>query len=230
MKLRIFAFGLCLALGTIRCGGSSNGSRSTGPGQVDAGGNDGGGTDAGPATDGGTVANECDGLSADPNATSIAITPPAEACGFAGTSDSSGNVALSGSSDNTIQLYELALMATPILVGDYNKDGVVDAADYVVWRRTLGQSVSIGTGADGNFDGQITQADYSVWRSHFGQTAGSGSIAIDSAVPEPAAATLLFIGMFGLGRRRRISARIGNQPKTMPKAGRWRCQKIIAVG
>ena len=111
MKLRVFAFGFCLALGTIRCGGSSNGSRSTGPGQVDAGGNGGGGTDAGPATDGGTdggpatdggtVANECDGLSADPNATSIAIAPPAEACGFAGSSDSSGNVALSGSSDLT---------------------------------------------------------------------------------------------------------------------------------
>ena len=100
MQPRLFAVGICFALGTIRCGGSSSASASTVPGQADAGGSD-GGTDAGSGSDGGTAANECDGLSADPNASSIAITPPTEACGFAGTSDSSGNVALSGSSDMT---------------------------------------------------------------------------------------------------------------------------------
>src|SRR5439155_12285647 len=101
MQPRLFAVGICFALGTIRCGGSSSASASTVPGQADAGGSDGGtdagsgsdgGTDAGSGSDGGTAANECDGLSADPNASSIAITPPTEACGFAGTSDSSGNV------------------------------------------------------------------------------------------------------------------------------------------
>ena len=111
MKLRLLALGVCLALGTVRCGGSANGSGSrVGPGQTDAGATDGGGTDAGsvdggtdagPGTDGGFVVSECDGLGADPNATSIAISPPAESCGFAGTSDSSGNIALSGSSDMT---------------------------------------------------------------------------------------------------------------------------------
>jgi hypothetical protein len=64
------------------------------------------------------------------------------------------------------------------LPGDYNYDGVVDAADYVVWRKT---------GING-------QQGYDVWRSHFGQTAGSGARAIaNAAVPEPATWLLLFI-------------------------------------
>ncbi len=96
--------------------------------------------------------------------------------------------------DDTIQLYELSLTATPILLGDYNKNGVVDAADYVVWRNTQGQSVATGTGADGNFDGQITMADFTVWRSHFGQSAGSGADGAStgqSTVPEPTLWVLL---------------------------------------
>ena len=48
------------------------------------------------------------------------------------------------------------------LAGDYNSNGVVDAADYVVWRKGLGTT--------------YTQADYDVWRAHFGQTAGSGAV------------------------------------------------------
>ena len=66
--------------------------------------------------------------------------------------------------DDTVQLYQLSLTATPILLGDYNKNGLVDAADYAVWRATQGQAVPKGAGADGNFDGQITSADYNVWR------------------------------------------------------------------
>lgn len=120
--------------------------------------------------------------------------------------------------DDTVQLYELSLTATPILVGDYNKNGVVDAADYAVWRNTQGTSVALGTGADGNFDGQITTADYGVWRLHFGETATPGSgfssgtavLATSSAVPEPISLWLLMLGCFGfsvVARRwnRRIS-------------------------
>jgi hypothetical protein len=58
-------------------------------------------------------------------------------------------------------------MATA-LSGDYNGDGTVDAADYVVWRRT---------GSD--------QAAYNAWRSNFGATLGTASAA--ASAPEPAA-------------------------------------------
>jgi hypothetical protein len=72
------------------------------------------------------------------------------------------------------------------IIGDYNGNGVVDAADYVVWRDTLGQT-GVGLAADGNRNGSIDANDFTVWRSHFGQVAGSGSGAGQSAseVPEP---------------------------------------------
>ena len=72
-----------------------------------------------------------------------------------------------------------AMSAARVSQGDYNGNGVADAADYTVWRDRLGQSgLTVYTSADGNGDGQITQADYDVWKSHFGQTfpvPGSGS-------------------------------------------------------
>jgi hypothetical protein len=71
--------------------------------------------------------------------------------------------------------------------GDFNRDGEVDAADYTLWRNTMGRTVFVGAGADGNFDGRVTQGDYEVWKRHFGQSAGSGSLSDSSApaVPEP---------------------------------------------
>jgi hypothetical protein len=101
--------------------------------------------------------------------------------------------------DDTIQLYELSLTPTATLPGDYNRDGVVDAGDYAVWRKTMGQIVTPGTGADGNFDGQITQSDFAIWRSHFGQIGGSGSSAgllAGGTVPEPTAPILAISGLF----------------------------------
>jgi hypothetical protein len=71
----------------------------------------------------------------------------------------------------------------PLLPGDYNDDNVVDAADYVVWRKTLGMTgVPAYSGADGNGDTTIDQDDFQVWRTHFGQTLsppghGSGAAA-----------------------------------------------------
>ena len=84
--------------------------------------------------------------------------------------------------------------------GDYNGNGAVDAADYVVWRNTFGQA-GAGLVADGNGDGGVDQLDYQLWRASFGQTAapGAGATAAltsmssaelpnssaDIAVPEP---------------------------------------------
>jgi glycoprotein endo-alpha-1,2-mannosidase len=90
-------------------------------------------------------------------------------------------------------LYLDLLHAATVLAGDYNRNGVVDAADYVLYRKTLGQT---GTtlAADGNNNGQIDSGDYVVWRTHFGQTFGSGSGAdADAAIPEPATATMLVL-------------------------------------
>lgn len=53
------------------------------------------------------------------------------------------------------------------LDGDYNADGVVDAADYTVWRATQGDTGS-GLAADGSGNGVVDEADFIVWRSNYG--------------------------------------------------------------
>ncbi len=60
----------------------------------------------------------------------------------------------------------------PNLAGDYSLDGVVDAADYTVWRDSLGATgIARYTGADGDGDGKITQNDHLLWRTNFGARA-----------------------------------------------------------
>lgn len=83
------------------------------------------------------------------------------------------------------------------VAGDYNGNGVVDMADYVLWRDSVGQSTlnNRGTG----ITGAVGDADYDFWRSHFGATSGSGSGLGSSAVPEPTAFVLALIAMATLG-------------------------------
>lgn len=76
------------------------------------------------------------------------------------------------------------------LAGDYNSDGVVDAADYTVWRNSVG-SVGANLPADGNGDAKVDADDYSIWKDNFGQPElGVALQAGVTAVPEPAFAGL----------------------------------------
>ncbi len=61
------------------------------------------------------------------------------------------------------------------LLGDYNQDGIVNQADYSVWRKSNGQTVTPFSGADGNGDGVVGPADFEIWRAHFGETAATGA-------------------------------------------------------
>jgi hypothetical protein len=98
------------------------------------------------------------------------------------------------------------LFDTVRIAGDYNRNGRVDAADYVLWRKTDGQT---GTGlpADGNDDGMVDNADYQLWRMNFGSDAAAGLAAALSAaaVPEPATAALLCLAWIGATFARRRS-------------------------
>jgi len=62
--------------------------------------------------------------------------------------------------------------APPPLPGDYNNDGSVTGADYVIWANTFGNSGLPGQDmrADGNGDGLISGADYVIWANNFGAT------------------------------------------------------------
>lgn len=85
---------------------------------------------------------------------------------------------------------------------DYNLDGVVDAADYTLWRSTLGDTVVAFDGADGNGNGEVDEADYRFWRIQYGTVTDAGS-ASATVVPEPASALLMIGILFGLISRRR---------------------------
>ena len=99
--------------------------------------------------------------------------------------------------------YELQLdIESAGLSGDYNDDGTVDAADYVVWRKNVGTSNPLPNDPNG---GTIGAPQYTTWRANFGSSSpgsGSGDLA---AVPEPAGALLLAIG---------IAALCGHRPRT----------------
>lgn len=86
-----------------------------------------------------------------------------------------------------------------ILQGDFNRDGTVDAADYVVWRDSLGDLVATpGMGADGDGDGVVGADDLSVWRANFGRR-----LPTPEAVPEPSAWVALVLGSLALQAVRR---------------------------
>ncbi len=90
--------------------------------------------------------------------------------------------------------YALVSPIGPLLVGDYNEDGTVDAADYLVWRKALGQSAALPN-RDTDNSGPISIDDYESWRQNFGSTlAGLGN---GLAVPEPAGGLLaMFVVAF----------------------------------
>lgn len=84
-------------------------------------------------------------------------------------------------------------VASPVLLGDYNDDGVVDAADYTVWRN--GEQLQ----NEGASFGVIDQADYLLWKSQFGKTRfdlASWGQPIE-AVPEPLSIVLLLTAIKG---------------------------------
>lgn len=70
------------------------------------------------------------------------------------------------------QRFAATMQATVSTIsGDYNRDGVVDAADHAVWRTHFG-SVKDAR-ADGNNDGKVDAADYTIWRDHQGASTGN---------------------------------------------------------
>jgi len=87
----------------------------------------------------------------------------------------------------TIRTTNIVTVLTAPLSGDYNHDGTVDAADYVVWRKTDG-----------------TPAGYDAWRANFSQPSGSGSVAnANATIPEPTTLMMLIVAAVGVRLRRR---------------------------
>jgi hypothetical protein len=80
--------------------------------------------------------------------------------------------------------YDIGAYEFGALFGDFNRDGIVNGADYVLWRKTLGAQVTRFAGADGDGNGTIDQNDFARWRMNVGAISGSGT-AIGPSIPEP---------------------------------------------
>lgn len=94
--------------------------------------------------------------------------------------------------DNTVNSVDLNILLTAVnRPGDFNFNGAVDVADYVMWRKGLGTV--------------FVASDYDIWRSHFGQTIAAS---FNSAtVPEPSVLGLSLIGVILLALARKSGRR-----------------------
>lgn len=98
------------------------------------------------------------------------------------------------------------------LDGDYNHDGIVDAADYVLWRDSLGKSGN-ALSADGNRDKTVSEADRTLWQAQFGEESEPEEESGVQAIPEPAAAALALMLLIVAGMWRWFDLRAaGNRP------------------
>jgi len=93
--------------------------------------------------------------------------------------------------------------------GDFNRDGYVDAGDYVRWRNSLGDANEANISWAGDGDG-VSESDYELWRENYGTPpAGAGGLARrpgPPTVPEPASLVLFLFGVACLGSLRRTGS------------------------
>jgi hypothetical protein len=91
------------------------------------------------------------------------------------------------------------------LPGDYNNDGKVDAADYVVLRKNLNTATTLPNDVT---PGNVTIEDGVIWRYFFGTT-GSGSGLDGGGVPEPSTMAALLLALLGWAASRPVRVKTG---------------------
>ena len=112
-----------------------------------------------------------------------------------GEGASIGTLSISAqSSGGSYLVDQVILRSLGTVPGDYNGDGLVNAADYALWRDTNGNTVAAGTAADGDGSGTVDEGDYDFWVRNFGNNGGGSASNQAGNVPEPAAILLFVIG------------------------------------
>jgi hypothetical protein len=104
-------------------------------------------------------------------------------------------VIIAGTNTNdglAIDDFSIGTTFAPGLATDYNNNGVVDARDYVIWRKFLNQSVTIPNDIT---PGTVVPQDYVEWQNRFGKT--SAEIGSGAALPEPASHVLFILAAGG---------------------------------
>jgi hypothetical protein len=95
---------------------------------------------------------------------------------------------------------------TPLVPGDGNGDGLVNAGDYTRWANGFGTPNPAYTDGDFNVNGVVNAGDYTIWANNFGMMLGADG---PHAVPEPSTLVLwmfgiAFVAISGLRRRSRL--------------------------
>jgi len=112
----------------------------------------------------------------------------------AGTSQSAPPADLDGLPRKAGVAFDIGAYEFGALAGDYNRDGAVTAADYVLWRKTFGANVTRYAGADGDGSGKIDQPDFLRWRADFAAVAAVGT-SLTTSIPEPASNAALCLAL-----------------------------------
>jgi T5SS/PEP-CTERM-associated repeat protein len=118
--------------------------------------------------------------------------------GFTLAADDAGIFSLAVVTSGASKILRATFLGSAGVQGDYNNNGVVDMADYVLWKN--------GGPMQNDPTPGVQPADYTFWKAHFGAHAGSGSaLGSGAAVPEPSVGLLFAIGavLGGIGRSKR---------------------------
>jgi uncharacterized delta-60 repeat protein len=119
----------------------------------------------------------------------ITVIASASDFAFGGALQTNGKIVVAGFSgvtSNTVAvLARYEANNPPTNPGDYNNNTRVDAADYVLWRKTAGTTnIQSYSGADGSGNGAIGPEDYDVWRVNY-DNSDLGSAAGDALFLTP---------------------------------------------
>jgi len=138
----------------------------------------------------------------DPTLPTLLVSATTTTGTLAGNGNGTGSIKFGAISGNTATIYAMAtnqgIQALTLTLdppagvpGDYNGNGIVDGADYVMWRN--------GGPLQNEVDspGTVNAQDYVEWRARFGNTSGAGTVG-PAAVPEPGMAVLLSLAIVAL--------------------------------
>jgi hypothetical protein len=97
--------------------------------------------------------------------------------------------------------------AAPVLAGDFNDNDVVDAADYIVWRKNNGTTNVLPNDTIG---GTIDEDQYNLWKANFGSVPASASLLSPSTVPEPSSWVFAAVTALLFKTRRPLRSRMAS--------------------
>jgi hypothetical protein len=103
-----------------------------------------------------------------------------------------------------LAVFEAAMAAAVVPTGDFDMDGDVDGADFIIWQTNypiFGDAEQ--TSGDANSDGNVDGIDFAIWQDQFPQSPSPGA----APVPEPSGIMIGFAAAASLAAIRRVSGK-----------------------